>query len=376
MAGIYIHIPFCKSRCIYCDFYSSTLKNKEADYVEALCKELIQRKGYLHGEAVETVYLGGGTPSQLSITELQHIIDVIKDTYGWQSVKEATLEANPDDLSPEYLSSLKKLGFNRLSIGVQTFQDKILKLIKRRHNAKQVQQAVKDAHSTGFTNISIDLIYGLPEQDMTSWQEDVELAIQTGATHISAYGLTYEEGTPIFRMRHDKVIQEATDEEYLARYTYLMKRLKEGGFIHYEISNFAQPGLYSQHNSSYWKGIKYLGCGPSAHSYNGKSRQWNVASIEEYITAINTNASCFEREELNLMSQYNDFVMTSLRTMWGINLQQLTDKYGTECYRYLLDKAAIYLKNGKLTQEGDIIKLSEQGVFVSDGIISDLFQVN
>lgn len=376
MAGIYIHIPFCKSRCIYCDFYSSTLKNKEADYVEALCKELIQRKGYLHGETVETVYLGGGTPSQLSITELQHIIDVIKDTYGWQSVKEATLEANPDDLSPEYLSSLKKLGFNRLSIGVQTFQDNILKLIKRRHNAKQVQQAVKDAHSAGFTNISIDLIYGLPEQDMTSWQEDVELAIQTGATHISAYGLTYEEGTPIFRMRHDKVIQEATDEEYLTRYTYLVKRLKEAGFIHYEISNFAQPELYSQHNSSYWKGIKYLGCGPSAHSYNGESRQWNVASIEEYITAINTNTSCFEREELNLMSQYNDFVMTSLRTMWGINLQQLTDKYGTEYYRYLLDKAAIYLKNGKLTQEGDIIKLSEQGVFVSDGIISDLFQVN
>jgi putative oxygen-independent coproporphyrinogen III oxidase len=376
MAGIYIHIPFCKSRCIYCDFYSSTLKNKEADYVEALSKELIQRKGYLHGETVETVYLGGGTPSQLSITELQHIIDVIKDTYGWQSVKEATLEANPDDLSPEYLSSLKKLGFNRLSIGVQTFQDKILKLIKRRHNAKQVQQAVKDAHSAGFTNISIDLIYGLPEQDMTSWQEDVELAIQTGATHISAYGLTYEEGTPIFRMRQDKVIQEATDEEYLARYTYLVKRLKEAGFIHYEISNFAQPELYSQHNSSYWKGIKYLGCGPSAHSYNGESRQWNVASIEEYITAINTNASCFEREELNLMSQYNDFVMTSLRTMWGINLQQLTDKYGTEYYRYLLDKAAIYLKNGKLAQEGNIIKLSEQGVFVSDGIISDLFQVN
>ena len=310
MAGIYIHIPFCKSRCIYCDFYSSTLIEKKDTYVNALCSEITLRKDYLKGEQINTIYWGGGTPSQLEKAQLEKIFETLNSIYDVSHSTEVTIETNPDDLSPSYLGMLQELGFNRLSIGVQTFQDDILKFINRRHNAAQVTEAINDAHNAGFTNISIDLIYGLPKQNMQIWKEDIERAINTGATHISAYGLTYENGTQLHKLLTQKAIPETKEDEYFLYYEYLVKRLKEAGFIHYEISNFCRPGMYSRHNSSYWNGINYIGCGPSAHSYNGVSRQWNVASLSKYIKALETGEKYYEIEHLSKYTQYNDYIIT------------------------------------------------------------------
>ena len=375
MAGIYIHIPFCKRRCIYCDFFSTTQSEKKADYVHALVRELEMRKDYVGNEEIETIYLGGGTPSQLSQEELEEILTYIYKVYKVTPDAEVTLEANPDDLTPEYVSMLRNLPINRISMGIQTFQEETLKLLHRRHTAQQAIEAFKRCREAGFQNISIDLMYGLPGETLDTWEQDLQQAIDLHPEHISAYHLIYEEDTALWKLREEHKVEEAEEDLSLTLFCTLIDELTRAGYQHYEISNFCLPGLHSRHNSSYWTGKKYLGCGPSAHSFNGVSRQWNVASLSAYNDGIRQRKPDFEVEELDLYTRYNDFVLTSIRTCWGMSLSHLLSMYGEELYRYCLRMAKPHLEQGVLEISEDILKLTRKGIFISDGIMSDLMWV-
>lgn len=375
MAGIYIHIPFCKKRCIYCDFFSTTQSEKKAAYIEALCRELILRKDYIGNERVETIYLGGGTPSQLADKELAAIFNTIYRTYQVDGEAEITLEANPDDLRPDYIRMLRTLPFNRISIGMQTFQDKMLKMLNRRHTAEQAINAFYGCRENGFQNISIDLMYGLPGETEAIWTEDLQQAISMKPEHISAYHLIYEEGTVMWKLREAHRIEEADEDLSVNLFTRLIHTLKQNGYEHYEISNFCLPGYHSRHNSSYWTGKKYLGCGPSAHSYNGESRQWNIASLDGYIKGIKEGTEISEKEELDLYTRYNDFVLTSIRTSRGMPLNRLKAGFGEELYNYCRQMAQPHLAQGTMEISEESLKLTEKGIFVSDGIMSDLMWV-
>lgn len=375
MAGIYLHIPFCKTRCIYCDFYSTTRSELKTHYVHTLCRELEMRKEYLKGEPVETIYFGGGTPSQLEKADFKHIFETIRENYGMEHCREITLEANPDDLSQEYLKMLSSLPFNRISMGIQTFDDTTLQLLKRRHSSQTAVEAVRRCREAGFQNISIDLIYGLPGETKERWVNDLRQAIRLDVEHISAYHLTYEEDTPIYNMLKQHQIEEVDEDSSLQFFTLLIEHLQNAGYEHYEISNFCLPGLHSRHNSSYWTEKQYLGCGPSAHSYNGISRQWNVASLDKYIEGISSGNPTFEVEELDLYTRYNDFVITHIRTQWGMPLPKLGKQYGEELYKYCLRMATPHLQQGTLEIKNDTLKLTRKGVFISDGIMSDMLWV-
>ena len=375
MAGIYIHIPFCKRRCIYCDFFSTTQSEKKADYVHALVRELEMRKDYVGNEEIETIYLGGGTPSQLSQEELEEIFTYIYKVYKVTPDAEITLEANPDDLTPEYVSMLRTLPINRISIGIQTFQEETLKLLHRRHTAQQAIEAFRRCREAGFQNISIDLMYGLPGETLDTWEQDLQQAIDLHPEHISAYHLIYEEGTALWNFREQNKVEEAEEELSLTLFKTLIERLTKAGYQHYEISNFCLPGLHSRHNSSYWTGKKYLGCGPSAHSFDGTSRQWNVSSLEQYLKGIHTSQPDFEIEELDLYTRYNDFVITSIRTCWGMPLSQLRTNYGETLYNYCLRMAKPHIQPGVLEIKEDTLKLTSEGIFISDGIMSDLLWI-
>ena len=375
MAGIYIHIPFCKRRCIYCDFFSTTQSEKKPTYIHALCQELEMRKNYLEGEEIETIYLGGGTPSQLTEKELNEIFTSLYNIYKVKEDAEITLEANPDDLTPEYVSMLRRLPINRISMGIQTFQEETLKLLHRRHTARQAIEAFQRCREAGFRNISIDLMYGLPGETLDTWKEDLQQAIALHPEHISAYHLIYEEGTALWKLREEHQVEEADEDLSVTLFKTLIDELKQAGYQHYEISNFCLPGLHSRHNSSYWTGKKYLGCGPSAHSYDGTSRQWNVSSLEKYIHAIHQGKPDFEIEELDLYTRYNDFVITSIRTSWGMSLSHLRMVYGEELYRYCLRMSKPHLSQGVLEIKEDTLKLTQEGIFISDGIMSDLLWI-
>ena len=375
MAGIYIHIPFCKRRCIYCDFFSTTQSEKKADYVHALVRELEMRKDYVGNEEIETIYLGGGTPSQLSQEELEEIFTNIYKVYKVTPDAEVTLEANPDDLTPEYVSMLRTLPINRISMGIQTFQEETLKLLHRRHTAQQAIEAFRRCREAGFQNISIDLMYGLPGETLDTWEQDLQQAIDLHPEHISAYHLIYEEGTALWNLREQNKVEEAEEELSLTLFKTLIERLTKAGYQHYEISNFCLPGLHSRHNSSYWTGKKYLGCGPSAHSFDGTSRQWNVSSLEQYLKGIHTSQPDFEIEELDLYTRYNDFVITSIRTCWGMPLSQLRTNYGETLYNYCLRMAKPHIQQGVLEIKEDTLKLTSEGIFISDGIMSDLLWI-
>lgn len=375
MAGIYIHIPFCRRRCIYCDFFSTTQSEKKAEYVHALVRELEIRKDYLDNEEIETIYLGGGTPSQLSQEELEEIFAHIYKVYKVTPDAEITLEANPDDLTPEYVSMLCTLPFNRISMGIQTFQEETLKLLHRRHTAQQAIEAFKRCREAGFQNISIDLMYGLPGETLGTWEQDLQQAIALHPEHISAYHLIYEEGTALWNLREQNKVEEAEEELSLTLFKTLIERLTKAGYQHYEISNFCLPGLHSRHNSSYWTGKKYLGCGPSAHSFDGTSRQWNVSSLEKYLEGIRTDQLDFEIENLDLYTRYNDFVITSIRTCWGMPLSQLRTTYGENLYNYCLRMAKPHIQQGVLEIKEDTLKLTSEGIFISDGIMSDLLWI-
>ena len=376
MAGIYLHIPFCIRRCIYCDFYSTTQNEKKAAYINALCRELDQRKSYLEGEKIETIYLGGGTPSQLEAKDFEQIFQALYRLYEISPEAEITIEANPDDLTDEYVGMLRTFPLNRLSMGIQTFQEDILRLLHRRHTAQQAVEAFNRCRKAGFTNISIDLMYGLPGETLQTWETDLHQAVSMKPEHISAYHLIYEEGTVLWKLREQHRVEEADEDLSVSLFTQLIHKLKDNGYQHYEISNFCLPGMHSRHNSSYWTGKKYLGCGPSAHSYNGISRQWNVASLDRYIEQVNNGQTYFEVEDLDLYTRYNDFVITTIRTMWGMQLDALKEQFGEKLYNYCLRMAQPHLSQGTLELSNNVLKLTEKGVFISDGIMSDMLWVD
>ena len=375
MAGIYIHVPFCKTRCAYCDFYSTTLSELKSRYIDAVCQELLDRVTYLLGEPILTIYLGGGTPSQLDGDELKKLFYHINKVYGLRDCQEITLEANPDDLTEEYVEMLASLPFNRISIGIQTFHEPTLKLIGRRHTAQQAIEAVRRCQDYGFDNISIDLIYGLPGETPEIWEQDLQTAFNLNVQHISAYHLTYEQGTRLWEMlqRHD--IKEIDEDTSVELFRILCKEMQQAGFEHYEISNFARPGYRSRHNSAYWHEVHYLGCGPGAHSFDGISREWNVASLANYIMAIENGHRDFERERLDVDTRYNEFIMTRLRTCEGFSLTDLKQRFGKTYHDYCLRLATPFIRQGLLIQEYNTLRLSREGIFVSDDIICDLMRV-
>lgn len=334
------------------------------------------RKEYLDGEPIETIYWGGGTPSQLEPKDFQLVFDVIQTLYGMEHCREITLEANPDDLTPDYLKALTALPFNRLSMGIQTFNDETLKLLKRRHTSKQAIQAIADARLAGFENISIDLMYGLPGETPENWKYDLEQAIALRPDHISAYHLTYEEGTPLYTMLLSEQVQEVNEDNSLFFFSELTRQLSAAGYEHYEISNFCLPDKYSLHNSSYWKGVKYLGIGASAHSFNDTSREWNIASIHKYIKGIDSDERDAEIETLDITTRYNDLIITSIRTRWGLSLIQVEATFGANLLNYTLQNAEKYLKNEELIIQDDHLKLTPKGIFISDRIMSDLLYVS
>ncbi|MDR0987912.1 MAG: radical SAM family heme chaperone HemW [Prevotellaceae bacterium] len=372
MAGIYLHIPFCKSRCIYCDFYSSTHLSYRERYVRALCLELTRRKSYLNGEPVRTLYLGGGTPSTLASNQLEMLFDTVERIYGLEQLEEITLEANPDDLSDNYLCMLRSFPINRLSIGIQTLDNALLQRLGRRHSAQEAVEAVRRCRRAGFNNLSIDLMYGLPDETGEQWSADLQQALQLQVEHISAYHLTYEAGTVLDKMRKQGLVRPVDEERSLRFFTLLTDTLTGAGYEQYELSNFARPSYRSRHNSAYWQGVPYLGCGAAAHSYNGTSRRWNVASVTAYMRAIEQDLQTGETEQLDATTRYNEYVLTRLRTREGISLQVVAADFGAAQAAYCLKQAGRYLRSGLLVAHEEQLCLTRRGLFVSDGIIRDL----
>jgi oxygen-independent coproporphyrinogen-3 oxidase len=376
LAGIYIHIPFCKTKCIYCDFCSKTDLTPVSDYVNAVCLELDRRRDYLHDELIETIYFGGGTPGLLACKDLNLIISRIYDTYSVASDLEITLEANPEDLTSEYIAELRELPINRISMGIQSFNDNELRFLNRRHNSLRVLTAVNDCMRAGFDNISIDLMYGLPGQTLHSWKNTLMQAIRIGVPHISAYHLIYEEGTPIYRMSEKGLVVPVEEDVSVDMFEMLIDTLTEAGFEHYEISNFAKPGYISRHNSSYWENKEYLGVGVSAHSYNRTGRDYNISDTEEYIKCIFNGDSVTTTEPTDKNTAYNDFVITSLRTARGLSLSELKSEFGAKYEQYCIEQSKQYISDGFLCRDGDRLKLTRKGIFISDSIMSDLLQVD
>ena len=375
MAGIYIHIPFCKQRCTYCDFYTEVAPQFIPVLIDSIIRELNIRKDYLGNSQVSTIYFGGGTPSILSNEQFLLIFDAIYKLFTVAENAEITFEANPDDLTPEFLASLHELPFNRISIGIQSFDDKDLKRINRRHTSEQAEEAVKNAQKAGFGNISIDLIYGLPFQTMEAWGDQLDMALSLQIQHISAYGLTYEEGTVLWKQRENGKIEVVDDLVMNEMYLLLLDKIKIKGFEAYEISNFALPDYQSRHNSAYWKQEPYLGIGPSAHSYDVVSRQWNIASITDYIKAINSNSVFYEREELSLNDRYNDFIMVSLRTSEGLDVKIMEKDFGPELAGYCLQNIKTFIDSEQVYYSDGKLRLTAEGIQISNLILIQLMKV-
>lgn len=375
MAGLYIHIPFCTKRCLYCDFFSNTEMKYKEPYLSAVIRELELRKDYLEGEPVETIYFGGGTPSQLQAADFSRIFEAIHRLFDVSPCAEITLEANPDDMTPGNVAGLQTLPFNRVSMGVQSFKEEDLRFLNRRHNREQALLAVDLCKKNGLENISVDLIYGLPGQTLEEWKQNLDTVIRLDIPHISAYHLIYEEGTALYKLKEAGKIIPVDEDLSVALFTSLIDQLTANGYLHYEISNFARPGMLSRHNSSYWIGKKYLGIGPSAHSYNGQNRQWNISSLPGYLQAIDKGVPDIEIENLDINTRYNDFIITGLRTMWGIKFNEIQQQFGKDKLIYCQKQAAPYLKQGLLIEKDDTLTLSRNGIFISDSIMSDLLWV-
>lgn len=374
MNGIYIHIPFCKKVCYYCDFHFTVSFVQKDVLLEAILRELDLRKDYLGPGAINTIYFGGGTPSVLSINELDRILQKINSLFFVDAAAEITLEANPDDLKADYLRDLRKLGINRLSIGIQSFFDEDLTWMNRRHNSDEAQNCVKLAQDSGFSNMNIDLIYGLPQLTSERWQQNLDKFIALDVPHLSAYHLTIEPKTVFGYYQRKGRLIEIDEEMSLQHYHLLIETMKTSGFEHYEISNFCKEGLYSKHNTNYWKYGNYLGIGPSAHSYNGISRQWNVSVNSDYIHAINAGTPFFEIEQLTDKERYNDYLLTGLRTKWGIDLGFVRKTFG-EGYLHFLEKELNRIShNACIITENQQVKLTEEGMFISDKLIAELFR--
>lgn len=370
MAGIYIHIPFCRQKCYYCDFYKTVNSSLTGRFLAILKQEAVIRKNYLEGEPVRTIYFGGGTPSVLSPDELLFVLQFLHANFQVLPDAEITFEANPDDLTPAYLQVLKNAGINRLSIGIQAFQDNHLKKMNRRHNAQQAFDAVEYAASAGFSNLSVDLIYGLPDLTEEQWKESLTRVFQLPVVHLSAYHLTYHEGTPFFTWLKKGTLKELSEKESVKQFNLLLDEAGKAGFEQYEISNFARNEIYSKHNTAYWTGEKYLGLGPSAHSYNGDSRQWNISHIESYIRGIENHTSFFEEEQLAENDKYNEYVLTRIRTKWGISEYEIQDRFGEEKAKFVRKEAEKYIHSGKMSEQNGIFTFTRKGLFVSDDIMT------
>ena len=375
MAGLYVHIPFCSSRCVYCGFYSTTGLELRERYVDAVCKEISFRSENIEvgGERpqIGTVYLGGGTPSQLTISQLQQIFDTIYIYNKVENDAEVTIEMNPDDVNKETAEALQKLPVNRISMGAQTFSDERLRFLRRRHNASQVKEAVETLRQAGFKNISIDLMYGFPNQTLEEWKTDIEKALELDVEHISTYCLMYEEGTALYKLLEQGKVAEIDEERERKMYYTLIERLEAAGYEHYEISNFARKGYRSRHNSSYWRGIPYIGVGAAAHSYDIKTRSWNVADIKKYIEAMEQGKRPYEEEVIDADTRYNDAITVALRTKEGLDLTILPDNQRRHC----IANAKRHIDANLLRLADNHLALTKEGLFVSDMVMSDLMIV-
>jgi len=376
MAGIYIHFPFCKKKCNYCNFFSVVSSKYRNLFVDALLKEIILQKDYLENETIQTIYFGGGTPSLLNKNEINKIFDQLNKYFRIDKNAEITLEVNPDNLTQIYVNEIKYSPVNRISIGIQSFLNEELKYLGRIHDAEQSLNSLKYLQDEGFENISIDLIYGIPSEKnnhTTNWEKNLETAFTSNIPHISAYSLTVEPNT-ILDSLINKGKYEPVDEHTSAEhFEILMKSMREHNYIHYEISNFCKEGFYSKHNSNYWLQKKYLGLGPSAHSYNKISRQWNIASISKYIDSLNNKTVPFEKEILSETTKYNEYILTSLRTIWGCDINFIKSNFDKIFYQLLLKESEKYFQNNFLFFKGNKIFLTDSGKLFADKISSDLF---
>ena len=379
MAGLYLHVPFCSSKCSYCAFYSVTNNQLKQDYIEAVCKELYLRKHFFQDihlknnqfdPVVNTVYFGGGTPSCLDESDFEKIFNAIYDCFG-TSFEEVTIECNPDDITLSYAKTLKKYA-NRISLGIQTFNNDQLKLINRRHNAEEAIKAVNIIKEVGISNISIDLIFGFPKETLADWLFDINQAIKLDVQHVSAYSLMFEEGTKLYHLLQKEKIEQVSEELSVEMYDVLIDKLSEAGLAQYEISNFVKPGFESRHNSGYWNETPYLGVGPSAHSYNLSTRSWNVSNVSQYVKSISKDILPLEEEQIDEITRYNDLITTALRTKEGIHLNTLQEDYA----QYLLEQSSEFIKEGTMIKTSDNrLALTRKGYYISDAIMAELIKV-
>jgi oxygen-independent coproporphyrinogen-3 oxidase len=375
MSGIYIHIPFCKQACHYCDFHFSTSMKKKDEMVLALAKEIQMRKIEFKNETIETIYFGGGTPSVLTTPKIQFLIDTVYENFAVAENPEITLEANPDDLSNERIIELSKTPINRLSIGIQSFFEDDLLMMNRAHNSAEARKCLEEA-TKYFDNISLDLIYGIPGMSNEKWKQNIETALSFGIPHISSYALTVEPKTALNKLIQTGKIDKPKDEVAEEHFQILVETLEANGFIHYELSNFGKENYFSKNNSAYWLGKKYLGIGPSAHSYDGISRSWNVSNNSIYLKSLDENKLPNETEILSETDRYNEYIMTGLRTIWGISLDRIEKEFGNSYLEYLQKQSQKFLNDDLLFIENNILKPTQKGKFLTDGIASDLFYLN
>jgi oxygen-independent coproporphyrinogen-3 oxidase len=375
MSGIYIHIPFCKQACHYCDFHFSTSMKKKEEMVLAIANELKLRKSEFGKEIVETIYFGGGTPSVLQVTDLRFLIETVYKHYSVIENPEITIEANPDDLTEERIIEFSQTNINRLSIGIQSFFEDDLKLMNRAHNSAEAKKCLEIA-TQYFDNISLDLIYGIPGMSNEKWKKNIETALSFGVPHISSYALTVEPKTALYKLIQTGKIEKPNDDIAQEHFSILVEQLEANDFIHYELSNFGKSTYFSKNNSSYWLGKKYIGIGPSAHSYNGISRSWNVSNNSLYIKALQENQLPNEEEILTITDRYNEYIMTGLRTIWGVSLDKIEKDFGSIYADYLMKQVQKFLNDDLVFIDDNVLKPTKKGKFLTDGIASDLFMLN
>ena len=373
MAGIYIHIPFCKKACHYCDFHFSTNLKYRDEMLDAILLEIILQKTYLANQTIETIYFGGGTPSLFSGSDLSRIIGAVNENYNVSENAEITLEANPDDLFPQKIKEIRQTDINRFSIGIQSFFDDDLKWMNRAHLASESESAIKRAQDYGFPNLNIDLIYGFPLLSEEKWRTNLQKATDFEVADLSSYALTVEPKTALAAFINTKKQEPMDEEQSAAHFNIMLDTLCEVGYQHYEISNFSLPEMQSKHNTNYWKGIHYLGIGPSAHSFNGTSRQWNVADNNRYLSALAKKETPTTTEFLTIVNRANEYIMTSLRTMWGIELNKFSSDFGKDALQYLEQQSISYINKGYITRSDDTIALTRNGKLYADGIAADMF---
>ena len=376
MSSIYIHIPYCKQKCSYCNFYYKTNQKDFSLLINSIIREISLTKDYLKKKELISLYFGGGTPSLINNSSLNLIFNKIKEHYLITSKTEITIECNPEDLNEEKLKFFKKIGVNRLSIGIQSFKDEDLIFMNRSHNSKQALNSIKNAKKIGFKNISIDLMYSLPNQSISDWSENLKIAFELNIHHISSYSLSIEEKTKLRHLINKNILTELSDFESQSHFQLLIDECKKNNFVQYEISNFGKKDFFSIHNKNYWTGQEYLGIGPSAHSFNGKSRRWNISNNTKYIDNLKNNILAFEEEKLKNSDKFNEYIMTSLRTIWGIDLNTIKKRFGDDMYTNFSTQTKKWIKSKHLNIEKNKIFLTTKGKYISDTIVSDFFIIN